>query len=200
MGRMLCALLLAGCGSAWAAPEALVGASVEMGIGVSQTQSAALSAYQSSYQSAAQTVGQSVSLGPVSAAGLGIGGAGGAGGAGGKATSTATGGGGGNAIAGGGSASAGSSVSAVQVTTRAAAYAPDVLATPTAPCRVAIGASAGWLGGALGLSGSVLDEGCHIRETARVLAGLGLAEAAVRALCQDGVARKALGALCPSAD
>ena len=79
---------------------------------------------------------------------------------------------------------------------RGTAYAPDVLATPTAPCRVSIGASAGWLGGALGFGGSVLDEGCHIRETARVLAGLGLAEAAIRAMCQDDVARKALAALC----
>jgi hypothetical protein len=61
---------------------------------------------------------------------------------------------------------------------------------------VAIGASAGWFGGAVGVSGSVLDEGCDIRETARVLWALGLREAAVRAMCQHEVARKALGQDC----
>ena len=156
--------------------------------------------------------GQAVSVGPVKAEG-GAGGTGGnaaataAGGAGGQASATggkaaATGGnaagGAATANAGAATASAGSSSSAVTVSSQAsrAAYAPDILATPTAPCRVAVGISAGWLGGALGLGGSVLDEGCHIRETARVLAGLGLIVAAVRALCQDPVAAKALGEVC----
>lgn len=137
-------------------------------------------------------VGQAVSVGPVRATG----------GAGGDASATAAGGNaaGGSATASAGSAtaSAGSAQSAVTINSQAAraAYAPDILATPTAPCRVAVGASAGWLGGALGFGTSVLDEGCHIRETARVLAGLGLVQAAIRALCQDAVASKALGEAC----
>lgn len=144
--------------------------------------------------------GQAVSVGPVKAEG----------GAGGAASATAGGGAGGNATAAGGSAaggtasasagaataSAGSSSVTLNSQASRAAYAPDILATPTAPCRVALGASVGWLGGALGFGTSVLDEGCHIRETARVLAGLGLIVAAVRALCQDPVASKALGEVC----
>lgn len=143
--------------------------------------------------------------------GGGAGGAGGRGGAGGSSSATggnatggsATGGNatGGNATGGGGgtaSATAGSATNSLTINSQAsrAAYAPDILATPTAPCRISVGASAGWLGGALGFGTSVLDEGCHIRETARVLAGLGLVWAAVRALCQDKVAREALGEVC----
>lgn len=144
--------------------------------------------------------GQAVSVGPVKAEGGsgGAGGSGGTGGTGGNASAVGGTGGTAKAVAGSAQASTGSSTSAVTVSSQAsrAAYAPDILATPTAPCRVAVGISAGWLGGALGLGGSVLDEGCHIRETARVLAGLGLIVAAVRALCQDPVAAKALGEVC----
>lgn len=131
-------------------------------------------------------VGQAVSIGPVKAEG-------GAGGTGGSAAGGAA-----TANAGAATASAGSSSSAVTVSSQAsrAAYAPDILATPTAPCRVAVGASAGWLGGALGFGTSVLDDGCHILNVARVLAGLGLVDAAVRAMCQDAIARKALGEVC----
>lgn len=144
-------------------------------------------------------VGQSVGVAVKAEGGAG-GAAVAAGGAGGQATSTAAGGQaqGGNATASAGSATAQAGSSSVTINSQAprAAYAPDILATPTAPCRVAIGASAGWLGGALGFGTSVLDEGCHIRETARVLAGLGQAAAAIRAMCQDKVAREALGKAC----
>lgn len=75
-----------------------------------------------------------------------------------------------------------------------AAYAPDVISTPTAPCRISIGASAGWLGGALGISGSILDEGCDVRETSRMLHNMGFKEASVQSLCLHEPARKALEA------
>lgn len=75
-----------------------------------------------------------------------------------------------------------------------AAYAPDVIASPTAPCRIGIGASAGWLGGSVGVSASVLDEGCDIRETSRMLHNMGFKEAAVQALCLHDGSRKALEA------
>jgi len=115
------------------------------------------------------------------------------GGAGGSASST-----GGNATGGnaaGGSATSGGSTSAVNVNGSRAAYAPDVLSTPTAPCRVSVGASAGWLGGAFGIGTSVLDDGCNIRETARVLWALGQRDAAIQAMCLDETARKALSAV-----
>lgn len=63
--------------------------------------------------------------------------------------------------------------------------APDILTQPTAPCRIAVGVSGGWLGGALGIGGSVEDTGCTRRENARVLAGLNRGEAAVKLMCND---------------
>jgi type II secretory pathway pseudopilin PulG len=70
--------------------------------------------------------------------------------------------------------------------------APDILTQPTAPCRIAIGAGGGWIGGALSIGGSVEDEGCTRRENARVLAGLGKSDAAVRLLCNDPEVSKVL--------
>lgn len=67
-----------------------------------------------------------------------------------------------------------------------------MISTPTAPCRISIGASAGWLGGALGISGSILDEGCDIRESSRMLHNLGFKESAVQVLCLHEASRKAL--------
>jgi hypothetical protein len=102
---------------------------------------------------------------------------------------------GGNATGGASNATAGSSTSAVNVSGARAAYAPDVLSTPTAPCRVSVGASAGWLGGAFGIGTSVLDDGCNVRETARVLWALGQRDAAIQAMCLDDTAKKALQAV-----
>lgn len=127
-----------------------------------------------------------------------------------SATATGEGGQGGNANATGGNATGGNATggnSNVNVTLQGGSnpsssiktvgVAPDILSTPTAACRISVGASAGWLGGALGFGTSVLDEGCHIREVSRHLSNLGLREAAVLAMCQDTYARKAMGTLCP---
>lgn len=80
-----------------------------------------------------------------------------------------------------------------------AAYAPDVLTSPTAPCRIGVGGSAGWLGGAIGFGTSTLDEGCDLRETSRHLSNIGQKEAAVQVMCLHEGARKALevsGVIC----
>ncbi len=74
------------------------------------------------------------------------------------------------------------------------AQAPDVIAYPTAPCRVSIGASGGWIGGALGFSGSTEDEGCTLRETSRQLWNIGQRDAAVQILCLNADAKAALQA------
>lgn len=124
---------------------------------------------------------------------------GGAGGAGGAATATTT----TSNTATGGSAS--SSVQAGAMTGPVTAgnaltlearsvTAPDVISYPTAPCRVAIGASGGWLGGALGFSGSVEDTNCTLRETSRQLWNVGQRDAAVQVLCLNPDARLALQA------
>lgn len=75
---------------------------------------------------------------------------------------------------------------------RTTGIAPDILAQPTAPCRVAVGVSGGWIGGALGIGGSVEDTGCTRRENARVLTGLGRQDAAVRLMCADPEVSKVL--------
>lgn len=74
------------------------------------------------------------------------------------------------------------------------AQAPDVIAYPTAPCRIAVGGSAGWFGGALGISTSSEDEGCTLRETARLLHNLGQSGAALQVMCLNDDARLALQA------
>jgi hypothetical protein len=63
--------------------------------------------------------------------------------------------------------------------------APDVLATPTAPCRISVGISGGWLGGAIGFGSSTEDEGCTLRENARLLHNFGQKEAALKLMCND---------------
>lgn len=77
---------------------------------------------------------------------------------------------------------------------RGASYAPDVIAYPTAPCRVAFGASGGGLSAVFGFSGSVEDENCTLRETSRQLWNVGQKEAAVQVLCLQADARLALEA------
>lgn len=74
------------------------------------------------------------------------------------------------------------------------AQAPDVIAYPTAPCRIAIGGSAGWLGGAFGFTGSTEDENCTLRETSRQLWNIGQKDAATQILCLNPDARLALQA------
>lgn len=71
--------------------------------------------------------------------------------------------------------------------------APDILATPTAPCRIAVGVSVGVIGGAAGFGYSVEDEGCTMRENARLLNNLGEKAAALKLLCNDEKVAAVLG-------
>lgn len=75
---------------------------------------------------------------------------------------------------------------------RSTGVAPDMIASPTAPCRIGVGISGGWVGGALGIGSSVLDEGCELRENARLLNNLGKQAAAVALLCNDEKVSKVL--------
>jgi hypothetical protein len=67
-----------------------------------------------------------------------------------------------------------------------------MIASPTAPCRIALGAGGGWVGGALSIFGSTLDEGCELRENARLLHNLGRQSAAVSLLCSNEKIAKVL--------
>jgi hypothetical protein len=80
------------------------------------------------------------------------------------------------------------------LTVRSVGIAPDVIGSATAACRIAVGASAGWVGAAFGFNASVLDEGCDTREDARFLVNMGKSAAAVRRLCAKPEMAKALGA------
>jgi hypothetical protein len=70
--------------------------------------------------------------------------------------------------------------------------APDITSYSTAPCRVAIGASGGWLGGAFGFTGSVLDEGCDIWRDHVNLTSSGYKGAADMRLCDKPELKKLL--------
>lgn len=83
-------------------------------------------------------------------------------------------------------------------TVRSVGVAPDIVANPTAPCRVSAGVTGGWIGGALGFTGSVLDEGCDARADATMLWAMGLEGAAISRLCQKPEMNKAMGFLCES--
>jgi hypothetical protein len=77
--------------------------------------------------------------------------------------------------------------------------APDVAvsnASPTAPCRVTHAAGGSGAGFGFSIGSSTLDEGCNVREGARALFNVGLKDAAIQALCQSPVERKAMGPLC----
>jgi len=91
-------------------------------------------------------------------------------------------------------ASVGNVTSGVNVEASRFAQAPDVISYPTAPCRISIGASGGWFGGAIGFSGSSLDEACSRIETSRHLHNLGAKEAAVQIMCLSSEAKQALEA------
>lgn len=187
----------------------------------SSTNTQSVSNNAASSSSASSNAGATSGSHAVATGGMGgSGGAGGAGGAGGTATggaANASGGwsssnSGGNSLAltnggssaTGGSATGGNASGASSTTTvtyssnveaSRAAYAPDVLTASTAPCRVSWGGSAGWLGGALGIGGSTLDEGCDLRETSRHLYNVGQRDAAVQVMCLHEGARKALEAV-----
>jgi len=89
------------------------------------------------------------------------------------------------------------STSPSDMTVRTVGAAPDVLTTPTAPCRIAVGVSGGWIGGALGFGGSTEDEGCTLRENARLLYNFGEKAAALKLMCNDAKVAAVLAAVCP---
>jgi len=113
--------------------------------------------------------------------------------------STAT---GGNAQGGSSDASASSGGNSQSVnisnpsdlTVKSVGQAPDVAVFPTANCRVALGGSVGFLGGAFGFGGSVVDETCETIEVSKQLIQLGERAAAVQAMCLIDKARSALEA------
>jgi len=74
------------------------------------------------------------------------------------------------------------------------ARAPDILSYPTAPCRIAVGASAGWVPFGFGLNGSVMDENCEINELRRGFQELGNTAAATQVMCLSEKGRKVLEA------
>lgn len=75
-------------------------------------------------------------------------------------------------------------------------YAPPV--GVTAPCYTALSAGVAVVGFGLTAGGSVEDPECTLRETARLLHGIGAQEAAVRVMCNNALAAAALGAAtCP---
>ena len=111
---------------------------------------------------------------------------------------------GGNAQAGGGTASATGGAGGVANVTvnsggrrttelRTVGVAPDMIASPTAPCRIAMGIGGGPMGWAASIFGSTLDEGCDAREDARLLHNLGRQDAAIARLCAKPEMAKALG-------
>jgi hypothetical protein len=71
-----------------------------------------------------------------------------------------------------------------------------VISSPTAPCRIAVGAGGSGPGFSLQLGGSVLDEGCDAREDSRLLHNLGKVAASIRRLCAKPEMAEALGADC----
>jgi|PlaIllAssembly_1097288.scaffolds.fasta_scaffold05989_7 hypothetical protein len=85
-------------------------------------------------------------------------------------------------------------------TVKSVGVAPDISTYSTAPCRVAIGASGGWIGGAIGFSGSVLDEGCDIwRDHVNLRAAGHIEEANIR-LCDKPELKKVMGAKCATVE
>lgn len=79
---------------------------------------------------------------------------------------------------------------------------PTVYAPPigvSAPCHIALSGSVSVVGFGAGLGGSVLDPGCDLRETARLLYGIGKTDAAAKVMCANPTAAAALGeAICPT--
>ena len=66
--------------------------------------------------------------------------------------------------------------------------APGVFAPAahaTAPCRIAISGGVSVIGWGASLGTSVEDEGCNMRENARILNSLGAGDAALKLMCND---------------
>lgn len=66
--------------------------------------------------------------------------------------------------------------------------APGVFAPAahaTAPCRIAISGGVSVIGWGASLGTSVEDEGCNMRENARILNSLGASDAALKLMCND---------------
>jgi hypothetical protein len=74
--------------------------------------------------------------------------------------------------------------------------APDIIANPTAPCRIATSVSGAGVGFGFGFGGSVLDDGCDTRADATMLLAAGEPDAAIARLCQKAEMAKALGGRC----
>jgi hypothetical protein len=83
------------------------------------------------------------------------------------------------------------------VKTTPTVYAPPV--GVTAPCHIALSGSVSVVGFGAGLGGSILDEGCDLRETARILYGIGQQGAAAKVMCGNSAAAAAMPDICPLA-
>lgn len=81
------------------------------------------------------------------------------------------------------------------VKTTPTVYAPPV--GVTAPCHIALSGSISVVGFGAGLGGSLLDEGCDLRETARILFGIGQQAAAAKVMCGNAHAAAAMPDVCP---
>ena len=78
-------------------------------------------------------------------------------------------------------------------------YAPPI--GVTAPCMVALSGGVSVVGLGISAGGSIEDPGCTLRETARLLHGIGQEGAAARVMCNNKLAAKAMGsAVCPDED
>jgi hypothetical protein len=80
------------------------------------------------------------------------------------------------------------------VKTNAAVFAPNAYAS--SPCRIGLSAGVSVVGLGLSGGGSVEDEGCTMRENARILNSLGANEAALLLMCSDANVARVLS-ICP---
>jgi len=85
---------------------------------------------------------------------------------------------------------------------RQVGIAPDVAAVTTAPCRIGVGGSGGWLQGVFGFTFGLLDEGCDTwRDTVGLAEVLKRPDAAIKRACQKPEIAEALGVVeCPKKD
>jgi hypothetical protein len=82
------------------------------------------------------------------------------------------------------------------IRTVATVYAPPI--GVTAPCYVGYSGGVTVVGFGASLGGGVEDVGCTLRETSRLLYGIGQTDAAARVMCANADAAKAMGpAICP---
>lgn len=83
---------------------------------------------------------------------------------------------------------------------RTVGEAPSLLTNTTSNCRIAISASAGWLGGAFGFGTSVVDDNCEIITMSQHMHNLGLQVESIEMLCESPRARKVMKSRCPAED